>query len=49
MLGFGLVEGSASIEIWDVDELLMSAEYAPLRKKGETSLIESMPQRKRPP
>ena len=49
MLGFGLVEGSASIEIWDVDELLISAEYAPLRKKGETSLIESMPQRKRPP
>ena len=35
MLGFGLVEGSASIELWDVDGLLMSAEYTPLRIRGD--------------
>jgi transcriptional regulator with XRE-family HTH domain len=34
MLGFALVEGSDSVAIWDIDELLMSAEYAPLRKRG---------------
>ncbi len=51
MLGFGLVEGSASIEIWEVDELLMSAEYAPLRRRGEPSLIpvESKTKRRKNP
>ncbi len=51
MLGFGLVEGSASIEIWDVDELLLSAEYAPLRRRGEASLIpvESKTKRRKTP
>ena len=35
MLGLALVEGSDSVAIWDIDELLMSAEYAPLRKRGD--------------
>ncbi len=39
MLVLALVEGSNSIEIWEVDELLMSAEYAPLRRRGEAGLI----------
>ena len=30
MLGFGIVEGSESVAIWDIDELLMAAEYTPL-------------------
>lgn len=34
MLGFARVEASDSVAIWDIDELLMSAEYAPLRKRG---------------
>lgn len=34
MLGFALVAGSDSVAIWDIDELLMSAGYAPLRKRG---------------
>ena len=36
MLGFALVEGSDLVTIWDIDELLMSAEYAPLRRRGDT-------------
>ena len=34
MVGLALVESSDSVDIWDIDELLMSAEYAPLRKRG---------------
>ena len=37
MLGLALVEGSESVDIWDIDELLMSAEYAPLRKRGDAA------------
>ena len=36
MLGLALVESSDSVAIWDIDELLMSAEYAPLRRRGDT-------------
>ncbi len=36
MLGFALVEGSVSVAIEDIDELLMSAEFAPLRRRGDT-------------
>ena len=36
MLGLALVEGSDSVALWDIDELLMSAEYAPLRRRGDT-------------
>jgi len=36
MLGLALVENSDSVALWDIDELLMSAEYAPLRRRGDT-------------
>ena len=36
MLGLAHVEDSDSVAIWDIDELLMSAEYAPLRRRGDT-------------
>ena len=36
MLGFALVEGSDSVAIDHIDELLMSAEYSPLRRRGDT-------------
>ena len=35
MLGMALAQGDSSIEIWDVDALLLSADYAPLRRRGE--------------
>lgn len=35
MLGLALVQGSESVGIWDVDILLLSAGYAPLRRRGE--------------
>jgi transcriptional regulator with XRE-family HTH domain len=38
MLGFALVESSDSVGIWDIDELLLSAGYAPLRRRGDTAL-----------
>ena len=38
MLGFALVEGSDSLGIWDIDELLMSAEYSPLRRRGDVGV-----------
>ncbi len=50
MLGLALVEGSDSVEIWDIDELLLSAEYAPLRKRGDATISpgQSMPKRRHP-
>ena len=38
MLGLALVENSESVTIWDIDDLLLSAGYAPLRKRGEMSV-----------
>jgi transcriptional regulator with XRE-family HTH domain len=38
MLGLALVENSDSVTIWDVDDLLLSAGYAPLRKRGEIGI-----------
>ena len=35
MLGLALVESSDSVPIWDIDTLLLSAGYAPLRRRGE--------------
>ena len=35
MLGFALVANSDAITIWDIDELLLSAGYAPLKRRGE--------------
>jgi transcriptional regulator with XRE-family HTH domain len=34
MLGYALVESSDAVGIWDIDELLLSAGYAPLRRRG---------------
>ena len=39
MLGFALVEGSGSVGIWDIDALLLSAGYAPLRRRGEIDAV----------
>ena len=38
MLGLALVERSDCVEIWDIDSLLLSAGYAPLRKRGEVDV-----------
>ena len=35
MLGLALARNGSSVEIWDVDELLLSAGYAPLTRRGE--------------
>ena len=35
MLGLALAHGGAPVEIWDIDTLLLSADYAPLRRRGE--------------
>ena len=37
MLGVALAHGGAPVEIWDIDALLLSADYAPLRRRGEGS------------
>ena len=34
MIGLALVRQSNLVEIWDIDNLLMSAEHSPLRKRG---------------
>jgi hypothetical protein len=36
MLGMALARSGSASEIWDIDELLISAGYAPLRRQGET-------------
>jgi len=30
-----LARGDSAVEIWDVDTLLLSAGYAPLRRRGQ--------------
>lgn len=35
MLGLALVQNSDSVDIWDIDEMLLSAGYAPLRRRGQ--------------
>jgi len=35
MLGFALVANSDGIAIWEIDELLLSAGYAPFKRRGE--------------
>ena len=37
MLGLALQKGSEDMDIWDVDVLLLSAGYAPLRRRGDTA------------
>ena len=38
MLGLALVANCVNLEIWEIDGLLLSAGYAPLRRRGENSL-----------
>ena len=38
MLGFALARGEPRVEIWDVDDLLLSAGCAPLRRRGDKSM-----------
>ena len=35
MIGFALVENSSTVSLHDVDELLLAAAYAPLKRRGE--------------
>ena len=37
MLGLALLKGSDSLDIWDIDVLLLSAGYAPLKRRGDTA------------
>ena len=37
MLGLALARGEHAVEIWEVDDLLLSAGYAPLRRRGDRS------------
>ena len=37
MLALSLVRASDVFEVWDIDELLTSASYAPLRRRGQRS------------
>jgi len=50
MLALALVESADSVDIWDIDELLMAAEYAPLQKRGDraASSGRSTPKRRHP-
>jgi transcriptional regulator with XRE-family HTH domain len=34
MLGLSIVESSDSVRVYDIDELLLSAGYAPFRRRG---------------
>ena len=36
ILGLALQKGSEDMDIWDIDVLLLSAGYAPLRRRGNT-------------
>ena len=38
MLGLALLKGSDSLDVWDVDVLLLAAGYAPLRRRGDVEL-----------
>ncbi len=39
MISLALVAESQAIDLYDVEELMLSAGYAPLRKRGETEPI----------
>ena len=41
MLAMALAFDSKNIDIFDVEELLLSADYAPLRRRGETEMMVS--------
>jgi len=38
MLALSLVANSVTMDLFDVDELLLSADYAPLRRRGEPEI-----------
>ena len=38
LLALALAQGVSPIEIWDLDALLLSADYAPLRRRGEVGV-----------
>ncbi len=39
MLAMALVSGSENITLFDVEDLLLSAGYAPLRRRGQSEVI----------
>lgn len=41
MLAIALVENSDGVNVHDVDELLLSAEYAPLKRRGQQTAIDA--------
>lgn len=38
MLGLALVEGSKSVDMFDIDSLMLAAGYAPLRRRGQAEV-----------
>ena len=38
MLSLALVAESQAIDLYDIEELMLSARYAPLRKRGESEM-----------
>jgi transcriptional regulator with XRE-family HTH domain len=39
LISLALVSNCEAIDLYDVEELMLSASYAPLRKRGETEVI----------
>jgi transcriptional regulator with XRE-family HTH domain len=39
LISLALVSGSEGIDLYDIEELMLSAGYAPLRKRGEVEAI----------
>ncbi|MFC1968825.1 helix-turn-helix domain-containing protein [Chloroflexota bacterium] len=48
LLGMGLLRNSNQIELYDIEELLLAADYAPLRKRDITREIKTSPSNKQP-
>ena len=48
LLGMGLLRNSNQIELYDIEELLLAADYAPLRKRDITREIKTRPSNKQP-
>lgn len=42
LIALALVSGSPSVDVYDVEELTLSAGYAPLRKRGEVEALSSL-------
>ena len=41
MLSLALARGECPVEVWDVDDLLLAAGYAPLRRRGRNMINHS--------